>query len=221
MKERFDLIVFDWDGTLMDSVAKIVNCFRAALDDVGLAPLPEEAIRHIIGLGLSEAVERLLPAADRDTRERVVARYREHFLHLDATHMPLFPGVTEGLQQLSGAGFRLAVATGKARRGLRRVLDGSAIAHLFCATRCADEALSKPHPRMLHDILAATGLPAERALMVGDTTYDLQMAQAAGMASLAVSYGVHARAHLLEHNPLACLDSFIEVCRWLEPRRAA
>jgi len=220
MQRRFDLIVFDWDGTLMDSVAKIVNCFRAALADVGLAEIPDPAIRHIIGLGLNEAVETLLPDTDAPTRARVVERYREHFIHLDPTYMPLFPGVVDGLQQLAAAGFRLAVATGKARRGLKRVLDQSTIAHLFCATRCADEALSKPHPRMLHDILAATGVSTERALMVGDTTYDLLMARAAGMPSLAVSYGVHPRAHLLEHGPLACLDSFIDVCRWLDTRAA-
>lgn len=221
MTDRFELIVFDWDGTLMDSAAKIVNCFRMALTDVGLPPVPEAAIRHVIGLGLTEAVDALIPHADRATVTRVVERYREHFLHLDATSMPLFPGVIEGLERLSRAGLRLAVATGKARRGLKRVLDDSAIGHLFCATRCADEAVSKPHPRMLHDILAVTGVAPERALMVGDTSYDLLMAQAAGMSSLAVSYGVHAREHLLQHGPLACLDSFIDVCRWLDARHAA
>lgn len=217
----FDLIVFDWDGTLMDSVAKIAACFRAALTDAGLPQVPEVAIRHIIGLGLSEAVEVLLPEAHSDTRAQVVERYREHFLHLDSTEMPLFPGVVEGLERLTAAGFQLAVATGKARRGLKRVLDHTATTHLFCVTRCADEALSKPHPRMLRDILGATGVPAARALMVGDTTYDLLMARAAGMPSLAVSYGVHPREHLLEHEPLACLDSFDDVCRWLHARCAA
>lgn len=221
MTDRFDLVVFDWDGTLMDSIAKIVNCFRAALADVGLPELSDAAIRHIIGLGLSEAVHALLPQTDAATRARVVERYREHFLHLDSTQMPLFPGVIAGLERLAGAGFQLAVATGKARRGLQRVLDHTATAHLFCATRCADEAASKPHPRMLHDILTSTGVPAERALMVGDTTYDLLMADAAGMPSLAVSYGVHSRERLLEHRPRACLDSFAEVCGWLHARRAA
>lgn len=201
----------------MDSVAKIVRCFTAALDDVG-APHPgEEAMRHVIGLGLSEAVLQLLPGVDNATRAQVVERYRQHFLHLDQTEMPLFPGVREGLEGLAAKGYLLAVATGKARRGLDRVLRDTGMAHFFRATRCADEAFSKPHPRMLEDILEHTGIQAERALMVGDTTYDMLMARQAGLDSLAVTYGVHGRELLMEHGPLACLDSFIEVYAWLQP----
>ena len=199
----------------MDSVVKIVRCFTAALDDVG-APHPgEDAIRHVIGLGLIEAIATLLPQVDVDMRARVEERYRQHFLHLDQTDMPLFPGVRAGLESLVAQGYRLAIATGKARRGLDRVLRDTGVAHLFCATRCADEAFSKPHPRMLQDILDQTGFNAEQALMVGDTTYDMQMAQHAGMGSLAVTYGVHRRELLVEHSPLACLDSFFEVYAWL------
>ena len=113
-------------------------------------------------------------------------------------------------------GYLLAIATGKARRGLDRVLQDTGTAHLFCITRCADEAFSKPHPRMLEDILEHSGMEAGQALMVGDTTYDMQMARHAGMDSLAVTYGVHARQLLLEHSPLACLDSFSEVYAWLQ-----
>lgn len=200
----------------MDSVAKIVRCFTAALADVG-APHPgEDATRHVIGLGLSEAVATLLPQTDADTRAQVVERYRQHFLHLDQTHMPLFPGVRAGLESLAAQGYLLAVATGKARRGLDRVLRDTGTAHLFCATRCADEAFSKPHPRMLEDILERTGIEADRAVMVGDTTYDIQMARHAGMDGLAVTYGVHARELLMAHAPLACLDSFNEVHAWLQ-----
>jgi phosphoglycolate phosphatase len=216
MNQRLELIIFDWDGTLMDSVAKIVRCFSAALADTGMPDPGEEAIRHIIGLGLEEAMAALLPQADAAGRAQVVERYREHFLHLDRTGMELFPGVREGLEALSAQGYLLAVATGKARRGLDRVLRESGTAHLFCATRCADEAFSKPHPRMLEDILEQTGIEAGRALMVGDTTYDMQMARHAGMAGLAVTYGVHGRELLAEHAPLASLDSFEEVCAWLQ-----
>lgn len=216
MKPEHELIIFDWDGTLMDSVAKIVRCFQAALADAGAPDLGEPAIRHIIGLGLDEAVTMLLPQADAALRARVVARYREHFLHLDRTGMELFPGVRAGLEALTEQGYLLAVATGKARRGLDRVLRDTGTAHLFVATRCADEAYSKPHPRMLEDILEQTGFTPAQALMVGDTTYDLQMAQHARMASLAVTYGVHDRELLAEHGPLACLDSFTEVRAWLQ-----
>jgi phosphoglycolate phosphatase len=216
MKPRHDLIVFDWDGTLMDSIAKIVRCFTAAVDDVGAPPPGEAATRHVIGLGLSEAVKQLLPGADESTRARVIERYRRHFLHLDQTEMPLFPGVREGLESLVAQGCLLAVATGKARRGLDRVLGDTGMAQLFSATRCADEAFSKPHPRMLEDILEQTGVEPGGALMVGDTTYDMLMARHAGMDSLAVTYGVHGRELLMEHGPLACLDSFSEVHAWLQ-----
>lgn len=223
-RRPFDLIVFDWDGTLMDSAAKIVRCFQRAAREVGLAPPPDAAIRNIIGLGLQEALDLLLPHEDAATRHRVVQCYRRHFLHLDTTESALFPGVIEGLDALSGAGYRLAIATGKSRRGLDQVLRETAVSHFFCATRCADESLSKPHPQMLLDILEFTGARPERALMVGDTTYDLQMAASAAMAGLAVSYGAHERERLLALSPLACLDSFHQVRQWLEaavlPERA-
>ncbi len=211
----YQLIVFDWDGTLMDSAAKIVSCFQAALADVGIAPPPQAAIRDIIGLGLDEAVAALLPDLHAATRARIVERYREHFLHLDQTAMPLFAGVREGLADLCARGYLLAIATGKARRGLTRALHASGLESLFVASRCADEAFSKPHPQMLLDILERTGVDAADALMVGDTVYDLQMASSARVDALAVSYGVHDRSRLLAHAPLACLDSFREVHAWL------
>lgn len=217
MKDRqYDLIIFDWDGTLMDSAAKIVRCFQAAASDVGVPVPPDAAVRNIIGLGLHEAMDMLLPGTDTATRMHVAECYRRHFLHVDQTEATLFPGVTEGLTRLGESGYRLAIATGKARRGLDRVLRDTATSHYFCSTRCADEAFSKPHPQMLHDILDFTGVSVERAVMVGDTTYDLQMAASAAMGSLAVSYGAHERERLLAHRPLACLDSFTEVCRWLQ-----
>jgi phosphoglycolate phosphatase len=211
----YRLIVFDWDGTLMDSAAKIVRCFEQATADVGIPGPGEAAIREIIGLGLSEALAALLPQADARTQAQVVERYRQHFLHLDRTEMPLFPGVREGLRQLADRDYLLAIATGKARRGLRRVLAETGLEDLFTVSRCADESLSKPHPQMLLDILTLTGVAAEDALPVGDTVYDMQMARDARVDALAVSYGVHERSRLLAHGPLACLDTFDEVRRWL------
>jgi phosphoglycolate phosphatase len=216
MNRQYDLIVFDWDGTLMDSEAKIVRCMQAAAVDVGIPDPGAGAIRDIIGLGLNEAMQVLFPEQAPVRRAELVERYRRHFLELDATGMPLFPGVTQGLTQLVQQGYLLAIATGKARRGLDRVLDDTGMRHLFASSRCADEAFSKPHPQMLEDILDQTGVDAGRALMVGDTVYDMEMARSAKVAGLAVSYGVHARERLLDCGALACLDSFPEVCAWVK-----
>jgi phosphoglycolate phosphatase len=215
MNTPLDLIVFDWDGTLMDSEAKIVRCVQAAAADIGVSDPGPAAIRRIIGLGLSEAIGTLFPNESPTRRLQLIEHYRVHFLERDDTAMPLFPGVIEGLAGLAGRGYLLAVATGKSRRGLDRVLDQTGTGALFAATRCADEAFSKPHPQMLDDILDATGIERARALMVGDTVYDMQMAQNAGVAGLGVSYGVHARGELLAHGALACLDSFSAVCAWV------
>jgi phosphoglycolate phosphatase len=216
MNRLFDLIVFDWDGTLMDSEAKIVRCMQAAAAESGIADPGPAAIRNIIGLGLNEAIQALFPEQTATRRADLVEAYRRHFLELDATDMPLFPGVTHGLTQLEQQGYLLAIATGKARRGLNRVLDETGMRHLFVSSRCADEAYSKPHPQMLEDILVHTGVDAGRALMVGDTVYDMEMARSAKVAGLAVSYGVHARERLLDCGALACLDSFPEVCAWVK-----
>lgn len=214
MKPALDLIVFDWDGTLMDSEAKIVRCIQGAAHDLCIPDPGPAAIRHIIGLGLQEALQALFPQEPAARRTQLIDRYRQHFLELDNTAMPLFPGVREGLAVLVEQGYLLAVATGKARRGLERVLDETDTRHLFVASRCADEAYSKPHPRMLEDILDMTGISRQQAIMVGDTVYDMEMARNAGVAGLAVSYGVHAREHLIDSGALACLDSFSDVQAW-------
>lgn len=214
MTKQFDLIVFDWDGTLMDSEAKIVRCLQAAAADIGIPDVGAAAIRNIIGLGLSEAMQALYPDQTPARRAQLVERYRTHFLELDATAMPLFPGVAAGLEGLRAQGYLLAIATGKARRGLNRVLDETGMRHLFTSSRCADETLSKPHPKMLQEILVETGIEPARALMVGDTVYDMEMARQAQVTGLAVSYGVHARERLIEYGARACVDSFPEVCAW-------
>lgn len=216
MTRRFQLVVFDWDGTLMDSEAKIVNCMQAAARDAGIADPGAAAIRHIIGLGLQEAMAALFPDSPMSLRDELVDHYRRHFLERDNTAMPLFPGVAEGLAALSDRGYLLAIATGKARRGLDRVLDETGLRDLFVASRCADETFSKPHPRMLEEILDLTGVDARQAIMVGDTIYDMQMAGNARVPGLAVSYGVHPREQLLQTGALDCLDSFGEVRAWFQ-----
>lgn len=216
MAKPFKLIVFDWDGTLMDSVAKITACLRAAALDCRLPDPGEAAARDIIGLGLREAFVALFPDADIGALDALTARYRQHYLHDDRTEMTLFAGVPAGLADLRARGYRLAIATGKARRGLDHVLKLTQTAEFFCATRCADEARSKPHPQMLQDLLRMTDTHAADALMIGDTCYDMEMAASAGVARLGVTYGVHPRPRLLPHAPLACVDDFHELCRWFQ-----
>lgn len=215
MKDKYDLIIFDWDGTLMDSEAKIVRCFEQAVYDVGLAYPGADAVRQIIGLGLKEAIDRLMPAISVAEAEQLAERYRQHFLFLDETTMAFFPEVEQGLKQLESFGYMMAVATGKARRGLARLLKENDMEQQFVATRCADEAFSKPHPKMLEDLLGQTGIEAGRAIMIGDTTFDMEMAINAGTDCLAVSYGVHDKQALLQYTPVDCLDSFAEVRDWL------
>ncbi len=213
--KKYEMVIFDWDGTLMDSERKIINCFQKAARDLDI-PQPDDAsVRDIIGLGMAEAVAKVFGDSSDAERQALIEQYRHHFLGADQTRMPLFPGVRELLHELADCGYLLAIATGKARRGLSLVLEETGLAELFTASRCADEAFSKPHPQMLLDILDETGLQPEDAVMVGDTAYDLQMAQNAGVDSLAVSYGVHDRERLMQHQPLRCFDEFRQVAQWL------
>jgi phosphoglycolate phosphatase len=215
MKKRYTLLVFDWDGTLMDSEARIVECVRASAQDLDLEVPDDDSIRNIIGLGLSEAVTTLFPGADEQLVDDVVDRYRYHFLIKNQTPSPLFPGAEEVLQELQGKGYLLAVATGKGRAGLDRVLEHTGLGDLFHATRCADETFSKPHPEMLLQIMDELGVEGNETIMVGDTEWDMQMARNAGAERVAVSYGVHAVERLLRHEPLTCLDSIGEITNWL------
>jgi len=212
--EKIRLIVFDWDGTLMDSETEIVHAMSAAIDDLELEKRSIDQCRNIIGLGLKEAVDTLYPGKDEVFREQFVERYRHHWFSNTQTS-ELFPGARETLRLLKESGFVLAVATGKGRTGLDKVLLATALETVFSATRCSDETQSKPHPQMLQEILQELGIEPQQALMVGDTEYDLLMAMGAGVASIAVTYGVHARERLLEHRPLACLDSISELLDWL------
>lgn len=217
----YRLLVFDWDGTLMDSEARIVGCFQAAAADVGVAVPADERARDVIGLGLQEATERLFPGLEAGTVSRVVERYRHHFLGNHPTPSVLFPGVASTLAHLAEAGYLLGIATGKSRRGLEKVLGETGLGGFFHASRCADEAFSKPHPRMLEDVMDLLGAGPAETLMIGDTEYDMQMARNAGVSALAVAYGVHAPARLLAEGALACLDRIDELPAWLAGRRAA
>lgn len=213
---RFELIVFDWDGTLMDSEARIVDCVQGAFADLGL-PLPtRESARDIIGLGLEEAMERLAPGIDRASLAALVLQYRRHFLVTNRTPSVLFPGARATLDWMAGQGYRLAVATGKSRAGLDKSLAETGLERTFHATRCADETFSKPHPQMLFELMDELGAGAEETLMIGDTEYDLQMARNAGVSALAVCYGVHSPERLLAQGPLACIDSLMAIPGWLQ-----
>jgi len=184
----YELVIFDWDGTLMDSTRVIAKSLQAACSDVGCAVPTEEEALFVIGLNLADTFQRVVPDLDEHGRGRLAERYRFHFLAREG-EAPLFVGVREMLADLHGRGRRLAVATGKARRGLDRALDATGLKAWFEATRCADEGFAKPHPGMLLGLLDATGVEPARALMVGDTTHDLELAANAGVDALAVTYG--------------------------------
>ena len=214
MAQRYTLLVFDWDGTLMDSAACIAAALRSACEDLGYRVPSERDARYVIGLGLNDALAHVLPGVTPSEYPRVVERYRHHFLMRDA-HTTLFAGAADLLEALQRSGHLLAVATGKSRRGLDRALDVTRVRAYFHATRCADESSSKPHPEMLQWIMGELGVPPERTLMIGDTTHDMAMARAAGVPRLALAHGAHEAAQLLEYDPLACLNDCFELGAWL------
>ncbi len=214
MTQRYELIVFDWDGTLMDSTGLIVQCVQQAARDLGLISPPDSAARHIIGLGLGDALRHALPDLPEDRYEKVVDRYRHHYLSRDH-EVNLFDGAADLVKMLAEKGKLLGVATGKSRRGLDRALAHSGLGDYFGATRCADECHSKPHPQMLEELMAEFAVLPEQTLMIGDTTHDLLMAKNAGVAALGVSYGAHPRATLEEVTPLYCADAMPELVAWL------
>jgi phosphoglycolate phosphatase len=216
MKHNLNLLIFDWDGTLMDSEATIIECVRAAAVDLDLEIPGDDSIRNIIGLGLSEAVMSMFPGADEKLVAAVIERYRYHFLHEERPPTPLFENAEGVLRELEQRGYLLAVATGKGRVGLDRVLAETTLDSLFHATRCADETLSKPHPEMLLQLMDELGAMADETVMIGDTEWDMLMARNAGTHSIAVSYGAHERERLLQHSPLTCVDSIGEIVGWLD-----
>jgi phosphoglycolate phosphatase len=214
----YRLLVFDWDGTLADSEQRIVAAARLAIDTLGLPGRSHQQVRAIIGLALSEAFQELFPGMAKSQENRFVACYREYYLRNTETPVPLFAGVHTTLKGLAAQRYQLAVATGKGRRGLHRDLVSHGLEALFSTTRCADDAPSKPHPQMLEDIMEELDASREQTLMIGDTAYDMEMARNAGVATVAVSCGMHDSRRLLEFNPLALLASIAELPAWLSTR---
>jgi phosphoglycolate phosphatase len=211
--EGVRLIVFDWDGTLMDSEAQIVSCLHAAIHDLSLEPMDDETVRNVIGLGLREAIDTLVPGRDAAFHQAFVEHYRRYWFASQGSR--LFAGVREMLEACLQQGFQLGIATGKSRRGLDRVLQETALEGMFVATRCADEAPSKPHPQMLLDMMELLDVKPQQTIMVGDTEYDMEMATNAGAGKVAITSGVHSRERLERHAPMTSLGQVCELPAWM------
>lgn len=205
------LLIFDWDGTLCDSTHKIAHCMQLAAREVGLPVLPTEVIRNIIGLGMAEALAMLYPGITPSATQAMRDAYSCRYLECDATPSPFFEGVEETLNGLRDDGYTLTIATGKSRRGLDRVLKNMGLKGFFHGSRCADETESKPSPRMLVELMALFSRVVDESIMVGDTEYDMDMANRIGMARIAVSYGAHEAVRLQKYKPLLCVDRFPEI----------
>ncbi|CUS48937.1 MAG: phosphoglycolate phosphatase Gph [Idiomarinaceae bacterium HL-53] len=210
------LIVFDWDGTLMDSVPRIVSCMQSMAKHAGLAVPAESAIKDIIGLSLTVALEQLFSCSDPVEQKNLVAIYRHYYVDADPTPSPLFPGARELLESLRDKELKLAVATGKAREGLERAWQDTNTGHFFADARCAYEMPSKPDPTMLLDLLSNHQASATDALMIGDSIFDLRMARNANIASVGVTHGVHSSERLLLEKPIAIANEFTELRNSIE-----
>jgi phosphoglycolate phosphatase len=211
---RFDLLAFDWDGTLFDSTALIVHAIQGACADLGVAVPSDEQAAYVIGLGLQDALRHAAPGLEPERYPELGQRYRHHYMARQH-EITLFKGTLEMLHALKARGHILTVATGKSRRGLDEALAHTELHGLFDDSRTADETFSKPHPRMLHELMEVHGLPPSRVLMIGDTTHDLQMAVNASVASVGVSYGAHDPADFAALNPLFVAHSTAELGQWL------
>lgn len=211
---KYPLIVFDWDGTLMDSTAGIALSIQEAAREMGLPVPAREAASHVIGLGLHDSLRGAVPSLPVEKYMDFVELYRKHF-RAQQESMTLFPGVRELLDRLQSAGHRLAVATGKSRRGLDYALEMTGLRGHFVASRCADETQPKPHPAMLLELMDELALSAGELLMIGDTSHDLGMANSAGVDAVAVTYGAHPGDALRALAPLACVSSVVELRLWL------
>jgi len=214
MPRPFDLVVFDWDGTVVDSTAMIARSIQKAAADLGLQVPSLERASHVIGLGLRDALAAAVPDLAADRIEAFSARYRHHYLAIEE-EIVLFSGIRELLVELTESGAVLAVATGKSRHGLDRAFAATGLGMFFSASRCADETHPKPHPAMLHEITGALAMSLQRTVMIGDTTHDLAMARSAGTSSIGVTYGAHPRAQLEAEGALALVDNVAELRTWL------
>lgn len=214
MRKKFDLIVFDWDGTLADSANAIVFSIQGAARDLGVTEPSNEDARYVIGLGLSEAIEHLFPGLTSQKLILLSERYRHHYLAQDKK-ISLYKGASEIIKALHAENFLLAVATGKSRAGLNRAFKSSGLGSFFHASRCADETFSKPHPAMLLELMSQFDVEANRTLMIGDTTHDLQMAANACVSGVGVTYGAHPKENLETLAPLTCVESVTKLHLWL------
>ncbi|KTB91049.1 HAD family hydrolase [Pseudomonas syringae ICMP 11293] len=218
MRRDYDLLIFDWDGTLADSVGRIVLSMRTAAIETDLEVRDDTAIKGIIGLGLPEAIRTLYPQISSNQLIDFRQHYADSYMAMDNVPSPLFDGVVESMQAFREDGYRLAVATGKARRGLDRVLKANGWQDYFDVTRAADETASKPDPLMLNEIMAHCGVAPQRSLMIGDASFDLLMARNAGMDSVAVGYGAQPLESLRQFEPRLAIEHFSELRTWLNGR---
>ncbi len=209
--ERYQLIIFDWDGTLMDSIERIVSSVQAAAKSCSLNVPDNSQVSDIIGLSLPQAMKTLFPNINASDTAKLIEQYKYQFIEVNDTPMPLFTDTIPLLNALTQNNKILAIATGKGREGLQRVLNQTNTGHYFQASRCAGEASSKPSPEMLLSLLEQLQIAKDRALMIGDSKYDLQMAKTAGIDSIGVTFGVHSRSQLSQYQPKATVDSLTEL----------
>lgn len=210
-------IVFDWDGTLMDSVGRIVRCLQLARAEIGAEPRSDEQMRDIIGLGVREATLTLYPEVDDAFVAAFTQTYRRYYLEVDVTPTPLYADAEAVLSELSGRGYLLGIATGKSRRGLDEALATTGLARFFDATATADEHPSKPHPGMLEYVLGRLGVAPDDALMVGDSIFDLEMANNLAVRGIGITHGVHDAARLQRCCPVALIGKLAELPMLLSP----
>lgn len=216
MNKHFELIIFDWDGTLIDSIDWIVHCLQSAARAHDCTVPEPQVAKNIIGLSINMAMKELFPEVDAVTLQHLINSYRQEFFSKQITEHDLFPGVHVMLTQLKQAGYFLAIATGKNRAGLDKALHATKTAALFCTSRCADETASKPHPRMLEEIMRQTNIKAENTLMIGDSVHDLQMADNANIFAIGVSCGAHSKELLQQYQPLLCLEQTAELLQIIQ-----
>ena len=212
---EFELVVFDWDGTICDSLGHIVASLRYAIYRMEMPERADEQLRNIIGLGLLEAMERLFPGISASQRQQLAEHYREYYLGNNEHSTPVFDGAETAIRGLRDKGHTLAVATGKSRAGLDNAMRESGFEELFHFSRCADETFSKPHPQMLHEIMELADAAPGSTLMIGDSEHDLQMASNAGVRAAAVTYGAQPMEYLVKFNPVVCFHSLSELPGWL------
>ncbi len=215
IRSRYKLLVFDWDGTLADSLDHIVYAMEQAIRALELEQKSRKELQEVIGLGLNEALTHLYPRMTNGEMLELIDQYRKYYLKLPDQTITLFPGAEATLKDLYDSGYFLAVATGKSRRGLHRAFMETGVEKLFHTSCCADEAFSKPHPQMLKNIMDTLGITPQETVMIGDTEFDLQMARNAGTSAIAVNYGAHEPERLLEFDPLVCISSLEEIPEWL------